>query len=152
MRGCPLLLLGLAGCGGGGDDDVLASLAGTWNGSITVSGTAIPATAELTWSNDLLTGEVVVQDPPPEVPHTYAVRRWDVIRGEAWLDLTDVLDGTRALELDAGTADGLQYAGDAVVRYPCGQTAPCGYTGTFTFAAVPGDTAPPAATPRDTSR
>lgn len=143
----------LASCGGRKEAELLASLAGSWSGTVTTDTAAVPATAEFAWDDkdELLTGLVTLQEPAPEPLRTYAVRRWDVISGEAWLDLTDVTDGTRALQLDEGVVD-REYSGSAVVRYPCGESAPCGYTGAFRLAPVAGGTGPPLTFPQDTSR
>lgn len=130
-----LVVLGLAGCGG--DDELLQQLDGTWIGTVTVDPAPIGLAADFAWV-DFLEGELVVDDPG--APHTYAIRRSEALKDEVFLELTDVADATRGLDLD-GTVDGASFTGTLSMTYPCdGQT--CGYEGPFSLARGAGATTP----------
>lgn len=100
-------------------------LAGAWDGAVNVDGAAWPLSADLAETDGVLTGTVTVDEP--DALHVYAVRR----ATGADLDLTDVADPTRGLELD-GDTDGAAYTGDAEVRFAC-DAGTCGWAGTFSL-------------------
>lgn len=137
------LALALAGgCGGG--DELLASLDGAWSGSVTVQPAPIGMAADFAWG-DFLSGEVVVSDPG--LPHTYAIRRAVELKGEVFLELTDLGDATRGLDLD-GTVEGDTFSGALSMTYPC-DGGTCGYEGPFTLTrAAPATTEDTAAVRR----
>lgn len=145
MRRIGPFLLVLAACGGS-DDRLFAGLTGSWAGSFSTDAGAFPVTATFDWDegDELLTGTVLVEETPG-APNAYAVRRWSAIDDVAYLELTDVADGTRGLDVN-GAVDGT-FSGDATLRYPCGAET-CGWVGTFELQSVAepldtGTTAPP---------
>jgi hypothetical protein len=147
MRRVSALTCLLAACGGD-DADLLASLDGAWAGTFATDAGDFPATAEFAWDDEaeLLTGEIAVEEAPA-TPHTYAVRRWETVKDTAYLELTDVTDGTRGLDV-SGLVEG-SFAGDTTLRYPCDGIT-CGWQGTFDLQpstaapSTPTATTPPA--------
>lgn len=109
------------------DPSALAVLAGAWDGE-TDAGWAMSAEFAYDEPSGLLTGQVTIEEA--DETHAYAVRR---SRGGASLhvDLTEVVDPTRGLELD-GALLGAQFVGDAEVRTPCAEGT-CGWVGAFTL-------------------
>jgi hypothetical protein len=125
------------------EDKVLSELDGWWAGQASPDTGPYGATAHFDWDGELLTGEVVVTEP--DATHTYAVRRWDVFDGDTIdLNLTDLTDGTRGLQL-TGSVKG-SYSGKATVRYPCPEGT-CGWEGPFDLAAAAPTTGGSGATP-----
>ncbi|MEQ1500936.1 MAG: hypothetical protein ABMB14_01835 [Myxococcota bacterium] len=126
-----LLMMPLvAACSASEDDTLLAALDGTWSGGVVVgSGGPYKVDGTFAWDGTLLTGELVIDEtsgtPPVADTHTYAVRRWTTDT-EVHLDMTDVLDGTRGLDVDAVVGNKLE--GEATVRYSC-DAGTCGYEG-----------------------
>lgn len=137
-------LLAAAACGGGGDD--VGKLDGGWTGTIDASGATYTASGSFTYDKeaDLLSGELTVSDADP--PHTYAIRRSEEISGVLYLELTDITDGTRGLDLDGELKK--DFNGTATLRYPCPEGT-CGYEGPFSLVRAgtttgtgPSDTGP----------
>src|SRR5688500_14413032 len=108
----------VAACGGD-DDALLASLTGAWSGSFVTDVGTFPVAAEFAWDDagEVLTGEVTVEEVPT-APNAYAVRRWQTVKDVAYLELTDVADGTRGLDVSGTVAT--TFSGDTTLRYPCG--------------------------------
>ena len=128
--------LSLAGCAGD-EDALLGSLAGSWSGAFDTDAGAFPVTAEFDWdkAKAILTGEVDVEEAPG-APQVYAVRRWSTIKDVAYLELTDVTDGTRGLDV-SGSVD-KTFSGETTLRYTCGADT-CGWQGTFDLTPTAGD-------------
>ncbi|MEQ1566387.1 MAG: hypothetical protein ABMA64_12170, partial [Myxococcota bacterium] len=120
-----------AGCAD--DAKYLEKLDGTWAGTVTVIGGPFEIHGGFDFDDEteILLGEVTVGET--EGSHTYAVRRWEVIKDVTYLEMTDLLDGTRGLDLNVTVAGEL--SGDATVRYPC-QGGPCGWEGTVTMQSA----------------
>jgi hypothetical protein len=140
--------LGIASGCGGSDDKVVAELAGGWSGSVETANGPVPVVGALAFDEDagLLTGTFELADPGQS--HTYAVRRWDVSRGVVYLDLTDVTQATRGLDLDGEVA--ADFSGAATVSYPC-ETGTCGYEGDFLLTRGEPPLTVSTPTPGDTS-
>lgn len=126
-----LAATGSIGCG---SSKAMEDFAGGWNGTIVGPGVNVTIGGEATWDAEgkILSGQFLVADPAPDVPHTYAIRRSEVTSGTLILELTDVLDGTRGLNM-SGELEGDAFNGEATVRYPGDVTicpsGTCGYMG-----------------------
>jgi hypothetical protein len=131
--------LALAACGS--DDKLLAELDGAYSGTFSTEGVELALTADFDWrkGEELLFGEVGLTLPAEE-PSVWAVRRWQVVGDEVFLELTDTAEASRGMNLEG--IPGETFSGEAGVSFACPEGT-CGFYGPFSLSR---SAAPPPAT------
>jgi len=133
--------LALVGCSST-DEALLESMAGSWEGSVTVGESSLGMQASFRYEG-VLQGTLSVQETGGEA--TYGIRAAD-----AFNQVVDVAlqqeNGIQFLTL-GGNREGTTYSGDATMTFDCGKPQPCGYSGPFVLdlvdAGPTGDEGPP---------